>query len=174
MGYKTQKNKNHPVIAVMLWVCFLTAVAVVTYLSFQDGEESKSLGMHLIQYVADQKYPEQNASQVQMDSLIYQIRQFGRKGMFFVIGILGTMAIHFSFKKCNWVIKTGITAVILVAIAFLTERMKEFIPSRHYSYEEMMVSIVAVILGFALVSVITLILHTLRGVFRQRAATTHS
>ncbi len=37
-----------------------------------------------------------------------------------------------------------------------------------------MVSIVAVILGFALVSVITLILHTLRGVFRQRAATTHS
>ena len=61
MGYKTQKNKNHPVIAVMLWVCFLTAVAVVTYLSFQDGEESKSLGMHLIQYVADQKYPEQNA-----------------------------------------------------------------------------------------------------------------
>ena len=64
--------------------------------------------------------------------------------------------------------------MILVAIAFLTERLKEYIPSRHYSYEEMMVSIVAVILGFALVSVITLILHTVKGVFRQRTATTHS
>ena len=44
MEKNMQGNRNHPLIAAILWTCFLTLVAVAVYLSFQDGEEAKALG----------------------------------------------------------------------------------------------------------------------------------
>lgn len=175
MDKNTQGKKNHPLIAVILWICFLTLVAIAVYLSFQDGEEAKALGKRFIQYLAGQKYQEAEAvSQTQMLDLTYEVRQTGRAALFFLLGIFGTVAMHVSFRRCNWVIKTGITAAVLVAIAFLTEKLKIYIPSRHYDYEEMMISIVSVIAGFAIVSVVTFLFYLLKGIFQMFATAVHS
>lgn len=165
-----KKNKKHPVLAFLLWSCFLTAVAVVVYLSFQNGEQSKALGERFISYLARQRYSEREATTQELLELTYEVRQLGRVFAFFIIGILGTAAIHVSFRRCNWLVKTGITAIVLVAIAYFTERLKIYIPTRHYSYEEMMLSIISVVMGFILVSVITLTFQALKGFFRLVAA----
>ena len=83
-----------------------------------------------------------------------------------MIGIVGTITIHISFYKSNWLARTTITAVVLVGIAYLTEWLKKYIPSRHYSFEEMMVSILAVIVGFVFVSVVTFVFKAVKGFFR--------
>ena len=161
------KRKNqHPVMTALLWICFLAVVAVVVYLSFQNGEQSKALGEKFIIRLAQQRYPGREATTQEILELTYEVRQLGRIGAFFVIGILGTAAIHISCGKRNWLVKTGITASMLVAIACFTERLKIYIPTRHYSYEEMMLSIVSVIMGFMLVSVVTLTFQALKGFFR--------
>ncbi|MDE7006745.1 MAG: hypothetical protein K2P07_01090, partial [Lachnospiraceae bacterium] len=80
------------------------------------------------------------------------------------------VAVHVSCTKWNWGIKTFVTAFVLLAIAFFTEKVKVYIPSRHYSYEEMMISMVAVVIGFLAVSVITLTVSALKSFFRFMAA----
>lgn len=175
MEKNMQGNRSHPLIAAILWTCFLALVAVAVYLSFQDGEEAKALGRQFIQFLAGRKYQETEAvSQTQMVDLTYEVRQTGRAALFFLLGIFGTVAMHVSFKRCNWVIKTGVTAAVLVAIAFLTEKLKIYIPSRHYDYDEMMISIISVIAGFAIVSVVTLLFYVLKGIFQMLATAIHS
>lgn len=165
-----QEKKKHPVISFLLWITFIITVAGVVYLSFQSGAETKLFGQQLIETVADIQYPEGGVTQQEMDTLTYEVRQMGRVFAFFFIGILGTVTIHVSCKKCNWVVKTSITAMVLIAIAYFTEKLKVYIPSRHYDYEEMLISILAVVVGFILVSVITLTFHALKGFFRLLAA----
>ncbi|MBO5056947.1 MAG: VanZ family protein [Lachnospiraceae bacterium] len=165
-----QEKKNHPVIVAMLWICFLAAISLVAYLSFQNGEDAKEVGKSAIQLIAQQNSSGNGVSQQDIDTLTYIIRQAGRTGAFFVIGILGTLAVYVSFKKWNWFLKGGITAAVLIGFAYLTEKLKIFIPSRHYNYDEMMLSIIAVIAGFALVTVITLIFCAMKRISRLLAA----
>ena len=84
MEKNMQGNRNHPLIAAILWTCFLTLVAVAVYLSFQDGEEAKALGRQFIQFLAGRKYQETEAvSQTQMVDLTYEVRQTGRPCFFY-------------------------------------------------------------------------------------------
>ena len=165
-----REKKNHPVLIVFLWICFIAAVGIVTYLSFQNGEDAKAFGKQFIQYMAEKVYRKEQVSDAELLSLTYVIRQSGRILAFFVIGILGTVTIHLSFPGWNWGIKTGFAAILLAIIACLTERLKIYIPSRHYSYEEMMYSILAVGAGFVLVTVFTLLFHIMKGFFRRLLA----
>lgn len=165
-----KKNKKYPVLVAVLWLGFLVSVAAVAYLSFQDGEQAKAMGQRLIAYLAQKRYGGRAATAQELLELTYEIRQMGRIGAFFVVGILGTAAIHLSFGRCCWLIRTGITAALLIAIAYFTEKLKIYIPSRHYSYEEMMLSMGAVIMGFVLVSAITLTFQAMKGFFRLVAA----
>lgn len=173
MGYYMREKKKHPVLIVFLWICFIAAIGIVAYLSFQNGAQAKALGRRFIQYVADRRYSGRKATDEEMLNLTYEIRQAGRMVAFFLIGIWGTMTIHVSFRKCSWVLKTGITAMLLLAVAYLTEKLKIYIPSRHYSYEEMMLSIAAVSMGFLMVSVIILCFHILKGFFRFLETAVH-
>ena len=159
-----EKKKSHPLIAFFLWILFLSGVFGVAYLSVQDGEETKLIGKKLIQYLAVQKYVEA-VTEMQLLAMTYQFRQTGRIVAFFAIGILGTLTIHVTFYRWYWVIRTFLSAGILCAIACVTEKCKNYIPSRHYSHEEMMLSVTAVILGFSLVSVIMVLFHVLKEVF---------
>lgn len=165
-----KEKKKHPVLTAFLWLSFLGIVALVIYLSFQNGEEAKKVGQQAIQYIARMQHPEREVTQRELDALTYEIRQTGRVVAFFVIGILGTIAVHVTCKRRNWVLKTGLTAMVLVAIAYLTEKLKIYIPSRHYSYEEMLMSIEAVIMGFLLVSLVSLIAQMLKDFFRLMTA----
>lgn len=165
-----REKKNHPVIVAMLWISFLAAISLVAYLSFQNGEDAKEVGKNAIRFIAQQNSSGNETTQQDIDTVTYLIRQAGRTGAFFVIGVLGTLAVYVSFKKCNWFLKAGITAAILIGFAYLTEKLKIFIPSRHYNHDEMMLSIAAVTAGFALVTVIALIFHVMKRVSGLLAA----
>lgn len=167
------KRKGHPALAVFLWLCFIAAVAVVTYLSFQNGMEAKAFSRQFIQYIADKVYEGRTVTEEELSGLTYTIRQTGRIAIFFIIGILGTVTIHVTFHRWRWTGRTATAAVILFGIAYLTEKLKVYIPTRHYSYEEMMMSIVAAGMGFLLVSLITLCFYAFRNFFRLLGMAVH-
>lgn len=160
-----KKRKKWPIVLAW-WILFISLVAVVAYLSFQSGENAKELGKQTILQFAESQNKGGLMSQEYLDELTYKIRQSGRVIAFIVIGIVGTITIHISFYKCSWLTQTTVTAVLLVGIAYLTEWLKKYIPSRHYSFEEMMISILAVIAGFVFVSVVTLVFKAVKGFFR--------
>lgn len=160
-----KKKKKWPIVLAW-WIIFISLVALVAYLSFQNGEDAKELGKQTILQFAESKSTEGFITQEYLDRLTYRIRQSGRVIAFIMIGIVGTITIHVSFLKSSWLTQTTVTAVILVGIACLTEWLKKYIPSRHYSYEEMLVSIFSVIIGFAVVSVVTLVFKAVKGFFR--------
>lgn len=161
-----RKKKGHPVLAVFLWICFVLAVGIVAYLSFQNGEDAKALGKRYIQYFAENVYQKEQVSDTELLGITYAVRQSGRMIAFFLIGVLGTITIHLSFPKWNRILRTGFAVALLTAIACLTERLKVYIPSRHYSYEEMVYSILAAGAGFLLVTVFTLLFHIMKGFFK--------
>ena len=164
------KNKKRWPFILALWIVFGLLVAGVAYLSFQNGEDAKLLGKQVITKLAEVQYSSQEISENDMNAFTYMIRQNGRIIAFLLIGIVGTITIHVSCAKCNWLIRTCITAVILVAIAYLTEKLKIYIPTRHYSYEEMLVSMASAAAGFILVSAVTLTVKAVKGFFRLMAA----
>ena len=154
----------------ILWIFFAVTAAGIAYLSFQNGEEAKKLGEQFILYLAQNINHKQDVSTAELSALTYDIRQGGRALAFLILGIVGTAAVHLSCPKWNWAVKTIFTSGLLLTIAFLTEKLKVYIPSRHYSYEEMMISVTAVIVGFLAVSLITLTVSALKGFFRLMAA----
>ena len=164
------KKKKTRLIIPVLWISFIIMVAGITYLSGQSGEDAKKLGSQFISSLAQNINDSQDVSATEVNSLTYFIRQSGRAIAFLLLGIVGTAAVHVSCTRWNWGAKTLVTAFVLLAIAFFTERVKIYIPSRHYSYEEMMISIVAVIIGFLMVSVVTLTVSVLKTFFRFMAA----
>ena len=102
-----------------------------------------------------------------MDDFIYKVRQTGRLLIFFLLGILGTSAVHFTLRRLNWFFRMLISVFMLVLIAILTERLKIFLPTRHYSASEMYISIAGAMLGFLFISVCTMAFSFIRFVIRQ-------
>ena len=143
--------------AVFLWMIFLTSITVIAYLSFQDGESSAELGSEVIEKLAVWYYKTDNISSTDLYRFTYYIRQLGRAVLFFAIGILGTTAVHISSSRIPWLLKTAVAVGTLILIAWVTEKWKIYFPTRHYSETEMMISIWAALLGFSVVSLITLI-----------------
>lgn len=166
------RRKRWPFVTA-LWFIFIVTVAVVAYLSFQSGEDAKALGSGVIEAIAGAQHPGVSVTEGELDKMAYVIRQSGRILAFAVIGIVGTITIHATCKKRGWIFKTMVTAAVLLTIAYLTEKLKVYIPSRHYSYEEMIISITAVSGGFLFVSVITLFIKVIKGVASLRATATH-
>lgn len=169
LGNEMKKTKKRAIVPV-LWIFFAAIAAGIVYLSFQNGEEAKKLGEQFILHLARNINHKQNVSAAELSALTYDIRQGGRALAFLILGMVGTAAVHLSCPKWNWAVKTIFTAVVLLAIAFLTEKLKIYIPSRHYSYEEMLISVTAVIVGFLAVSLIMLTVSAFKGFFRLMAA----
>lgn len=167
------EKKKSRWLPIFLWVIFLAAIAVIVYLSFQNGEDAKDFCKGFIQQAAQKYYAKDDVSIEELNQMAYLIRQSGRVLAFLVIGILGTITIHVSFCRWNWLGKTIMAGTILLAIAFLTEKLKIYIPTRHYSQEEMTLSVMAAMTGFLVVSVITLMISAVRGVVRLIATATH-
>ncbi len=167
---KGAKKSKRWLLVLMLWAMFISLVAGVAYLSFQNGEDAKVIGTKLVNKLTETNYLKQGESEEEMLTLTYLVRQFGRFFAFLLIGIMGTLTIHVSFPRCSWLFKTVIALTIITAIAYLTEKLKIYIPSRHYSYEEMLISIEAAAIGFLFVSVITLAVRAVKGVFHLLTA----
>ncbi len=164
-------KKTRKIFAVLLlWGIFFALIFGIVFLSFQNGTEAKELSNRFILQLVQKMNPQTTMTDTELQELTYDIRQGGRVLAFLLLGMIGTLTVHLSFPRGSWCAKTGITALILVAIAFFTEKLKIYIPTRHYSYEEMTVSISAVMLGFSMVSLVILAVGALKDYFRSAAA----
>ena len=161
-----QKRKCYVILLFLLWSTFLALTAVIVFLSLQDGNEAKDMMKTLMEY-ADAYVDKDTVSQIgDANRIEYLLRQFGRAGAFFLLGILGTSAVHLTFRRCNWLVRTILATGGLTAIAYLTEKVKEYLPTRHFSQKEMLISIAAVILGFLTVSFLTFLGWIIKGIQR--------
>ena len=167
-----RRKKHHYILIFFLWISFLSLMAAIIFLSIQDGNEAKEMMQKIISYIgrkAESDLPEAVVSG--KEETEYIMRQSGRAIAFFLLGMLGTVTVHMTFQKTNWFIKTGITVICLVAVAYFTEKVKIYLPTRHFSEEEMLISIACVILGFLAVSGLTFciwIIGKLLRLFRKR------
>lgn len=153
-----KKRKRGRIIwTVLFWMIFLVSVATIVYLSFQNGTSSAELGSDVIEKLAAEYYEKDTVSTTELYKFTYYFRQMGRTIAFFIIGILGTATIHLSSERLPWIVKSVLSAGILLVIAWVTEKCKIYLPTRHYSQDEMMISMAASMLGFSIVSLITLI-----------------
>lgn len=164
-------KKRGRLVKLALWVIFIFMVAAVMYISFQNGEESKAAGKQLLATFTGIKDSEKLYGEGQRDELMYLLRQSGRVLAFLSIGIVGTLAVHVTCVKWGWFLKTVIAAAVLLPIACFTERMKIYIPSRHYSYEEMLISIAAAMAGLLVVSLPLLLLRMVKGLSNLKTTT---
>ncbi len=142
---------------ILLWMVFLSSIAAIGYLSFQNGTSSAELGSGVIKKLAIRYYEKDSISSTELYRFTYYFRQIGRTIAFFIIGILGTATIHLSSGRLPWIMKSLLAAGVLLGLAWITEKCKIYLPTRHYSQDEMMISIAAAMLGFSIVSLITLI-----------------
>lgn len=170
-----QKKKKRTAVVVILWLSFLLMVAVVMYLSFQNGAAAKMLGKDVIANIAERQKSEEWSTLkgefgtlTGADAVAYLIRQGGRILAFFMIGMSGTIAVQVTFRKSNRFLKNGMILFVLVGIAYLTEKLKIYIPGRHYSYEEMVMSIIAVAAGFAVVLIISFFVRLLKKLLHEK------
>lgn len=161
-----QNRTRHMGWVLFLWFCFISAIGIAAYLSFQNGQEAKEYSQRIMQYLAGRSYPDRVFTEQEMMEFTYKGRQLGRIALFFLIGIWGTVTIHVTFWRWHGLLRTMVTLLILFAAAYLTERLKIYIPTRHYSYEEMTFSIAAALMGFLLVSTVILSYHILKNLFR--------
>lgn len=159
-------KKGNRRISAVLWFIFLMMIVGIAVLSFENGERSKQLGEHLIARLALARHPGVPVTEAELLWVTYVIRQMARVAAFLGIGILGTVTVHVSMKNTGWMVKTIISGGILFTVAYFTEELKKYIPSRHYSYKEMMLSITAVAAGFLFVSFISLLKQGIKRIFQ--------
>ena len=162
------KDRNcYGLFVFLLWSGFLVLAGAILFLSLQDGIEAKEMMksfMDLISRYLDKNMVAESGDARQIE---YLLRQSGRAGAFLLLGIMGTAAVHFTFRRSNWFVKTLLSISGLLAIAYFTEKVKVYLPTRHFSEKEMLISIVFVILGFFIVSVITLFAWLIKRLFRS-------
>lgn len=141
-------------------------MAAIVFLSLQDGIEAKEMMKTLMEYMSAYVDKDRVAGPGDAQQTEYLLRQTGRAGAFFLLGILGTAAVHLTFRRCNWLVRTLLATGGLTAVAYLTEKVKEYLPTRHFSEKEMYISIAAVILGFLTVSFLTFLGWLIKGILR--------
>lgn len=158
-------------ITVLLWTMFTGVLLLILYLSFQDGESAKMLDEKVIIRIAALYYDRDDFTLLEMADIIYRFRQYGRILIFGLLGLLGTTTVHVTFHRLPWIFRSVMAVAGLVAIAVFTERYKMYLPTRHFSAEEMMYSIYGVGAGFFIITVITLVFsivkRTLELIFEQ-------
>ncbi len=159
------RKKWGPAVPV-LWFIFIMTVAVIAFLSFENGEQSKQWSERIILRMIGKLKPEHNVTDGELLAITYMARQGARVIAFLIIGMLGTITIHASIRSAGWFIKTFISGGMVLFIAYATEALKEYIPSRHYSHKEMLISMLAVVAGFMFISLVSLLKHVIRWLFR--------
>lgn len=148
-------SKELKILAAFLWVAFIGCLVVILILSFQDGGDAKELGKGTIYSFAQHYYGVEDVPEDVLIIFTYKFRQIGRILIFCLLAILGTCTIHLTFHNWLWVVRATISGSILMFIAVFTEEYKNFLPTRHFSKEEMLYSIGGVLIGFIYISTIT-------------------
>ena len=151
---KKRFSKGYIAFAIISWILFLGVLGAIIYLSLQNGEAAKATGKSYIYSLAQWYYGVEDVPEIVMVSFTYKFRQIGRIGIFFGLGILGTNVVFVTFPKLLWILRSMISAAMLLGVAVFTERIKIYLPSRHFSEQEMMYSIFGAMLGFVFIAVV--------------------
>ena len=166
MGKSENKKNSLLGWTIFMWVLFLLCLGAILYLSFEDGTKAKDISEKIVGKGAAYYYDRDDLSADELTAIIYKVRQYGRIIIFFVLAILGTITIHLTFHRWFWIFRAIISVAMLMGIAVFTERYKLYLPTRHYSEQEMIYSIFGVLAGFALVSFVTLVFSLTRSIVR--------
>lgn len=142
-----------------MWAIFTIILLVTLTLSFQTGTATKALEKPLVSQVTNTMttLPSEEA----ILTITYYIRQIGRALLFFLLGLTGSWSIHLTFRKTAARNRFLGTVLMLFIISYFTEKMKIFIPGRHYSFPECLESFLFGILGCIC---ITFLLYHLRRI----------
>ncbi|MCR5502447.1 MAG: VanZ family protein [Lachnospiraceae bacterium] len=164
----SKKKRPNILLLLILWLLFLGCTALICYLSFENGDKAKELGSSLTLKLAQWNFQLEDVPEEALTGFTYKFRQLGRLLIFFVLGVIGTGTIHYTLRSARWIIRSLISTALLIGIAVFTERYKLHLPTRHYSADEMMISIIGVLLGFLFVSFVTLVVVTARRIASLR------
>lgn len=151
----------------VLWFIFIISVIAIAFLSFESGAQSKELGEKIVLRICAKLKPEHVVTEDELFLINYVFRQSARIFAFLVLGMLGTITIHASMRRAGWFAKTIVSGGVLFVIAYVTERFKEYIPGRHYSYKEMLLSMIAAAAGFMFVSLVSLLKQMITWLFQR-------
>lgn len=162
------KTKCRAVWLFLFWAAFLGIMVVIVYTSFQNGEEYAGFGKHVIEKMASEYYGKEKLSYHEVDRFTYYARQILRMIAFFLLGITGTATIHITFRRAPWLMKTVISGCLFAIFAWITEKGKIYFPTRHYSYNQMMLSEISAILGVFLVSIMALLVSFIQDLHKKR------
>lgn len=166
---KKELSKEYVAFAIIPWILFIGVLGLVLYLSLQNGEAAKATGKDYIHRLAQFYYGVDDIPESVMLSFTYKLRQAGRVGIFFGLGVLGTNVIFVTFPRLLWILRSMISAVMLLGVAFFTEWIKIYLPSRHFSEKEMGYSIFGAMLGFVFVAVVYFVyIHIIWFIKRRR------
>jgi len=150
------------VLKCLLWFSYLALLILILLLSFEDGERASNFGKKTIRKMAEIHYETDDIPDEVMTQFTYKVRQAGRIVLFLMLGILGTMTIHVTFHTWPWLIRAFVSAGMLLLIAIFTEKYKEYLPTRHFSENEMIYSIIGAMAGFLFVSIVTFVFSFVR------------
>lgn len=128
-----------------MWIIFTIILLVTLTLSFQTGSATKALEKPLVSQVTNNMttLPSEEA----VLTITYYIRQVGRALLFFMLGFTGSWSICLTFRKAIPRNRFLGTTLMLFVISYFTEKMKIFIPGRHYSFLECLESFLFGIIG---------------------------
>lgn len=143
-------------IAVLLWLVFLALLGGICYLQFQPQVGAKAIDQKITNKIAEYLFNLSSHTDEESVYLVWKTRQIVRILLFGVLGIVGTSMIHITFYRLKWITRTLISSVMLLLIAVLTEKFKDYLQTRHFSEEEMWFSIIGVLTGFCFVSIVTM------------------
>lgn len=154
---RQNKKKRNKVLVFLVWCLFIGLLAAIIYFSFQNGEVSKQIGEKLFRTINDKLTLNLSLDEMSLEDqtkFIWLFRQAGRVLIFFLLGIVGCVTVMITFPRMNILMQAVLSGGVLTAIAYATEKGKDYLADRHYSYYEMILSICAVLAGWVCMAVI--------------------
>lgn len=168
---KSKGKKRNWGICLLVWVTFGGLLLAVLYCSFQSLEDTQALSERLLTNLAARFSIVQEIDQMSGEEkaqLMYLFRQSGRILIFFALGLMGFIVSRITFPRINLFIQLILSGAVMVGIAAFAEKGKDFIDDRHYSYQEMLLSIYAALAGCICMAVLWIFGRLIAGLFKRR------
>lgn len=128
----------------LLWLAFALLLGITCILSFQSGSATKGFDRPIAEQLSGTG---RGMSQELIRSILFVIRQTGRAVLFGLLGLTGGGAVLLSFRRFSIRRRMVWMGIVLLAVSYLTEKLKIFIEGRHYSFWEFVESLLCAMAG---------------------------
>ncbi len=128
----------------LLWLAFALLLGITCVLSFQSGSVTKGLDRPIVEQLNGAG---NGMSQERIQAVLFVIRQTGRAVLFALLGLTGGGAALLSLEGFSVRGRLMWMGTALLAVSYLTEKLKIFIEGRHYSFWEFVESLLCAMAG---------------------------